>query len=101
MSPSSNYSGLNLEGLSLHRPTGPLQNKNFLANQLSINVEPFQRTDIGMNPLGPTNYMGSNNEVSKSKAVNRVQSFTTKSKSPKVAIVEQLRLSVSIEEQES
>jgi len=68
---------------------------------MSITFEPFQRTDISMEPLGTTNYRGSNNEASKSKAVNRVQSFTTKSKSPKVAIVEQLRLSVSIEEQES
>ncbi len=25
-----------------------------------MNFEPFQRTDIGMQPLGPINYMGSN-----------------------------------------
>jgi hypothetical protein len=26
-------------------------NKNFLASQISIGLEPFQRTDIGMQPL--------------------------------------------------
>jgi hypothetical protein len=39
--------------ISLHGPTGPLKNKNFLASQKSINTEPFQRTDISMQPLGP------------------------------------------------
>jgi hypothetical protein len=40
---------------------GPL-NKNFLASHMSINFEPFRRTDISMNPLGPTNYTSSNTE---------------------------------------
>jgi hypothetical protein len=39
---------------------GPLKNKNFLASQMSINTEPYQRTDISTQPLGPTNYTGSN-----------------------------------------
>jgi hypothetical protein len=46
--------------ISLHGPTGPLRNKNFLANYMSVNPEPFQRTDISTQPLGPINYTGSN-----------------------------------------
>jgi hypothetical protein len=34
-------------------PTGPLRNKNVLASHMSINIEPFQRTDISTQPLGP------------------------------------------------
>jgi hypothetical protein len=34
-------------------PDGPAL-KNFLASQMSIDSEPFPRTDIGMKPLGPT-----------------------------------------------
>ena len=34
-------------------------NKNFLASHRSMNLEPSQRTDIGTQPLGPTNYTGS------------------------------------------
>jgi hypothetical protein len=30
-----------------------LTSKNFLARQSYINSEPFQRTDISMQPLGP------------------------------------------------
>jgi hypothetical protein len=34
--------------------------KNFLASQISMTSEPFQRTDLSMQqPLGPTNYTGS------------------------------------------
>jgi hypothetical protein len=33
--------------------------KNFLASLTLTYTEPFQRTDISMKPLGPTNYTGS------------------------------------------
>jgi hypothetical protein len=36
-----------------YQRSGPLKNKNFLASQMSINTEPFQRTDISTQPLGP------------------------------------------------
>ncbi len=29
------------------------ENKSFLASHMYIDAEPFQRTDIGMQPLGP------------------------------------------------
>jgi hypothetical protein len=32
-------------------PAGSLGHKNFSASQMSINAEPFQRTDISMKPL--------------------------------------------------
>ena len=45
------------------------------------------------NPLGPTNYTGSNIETSKCKAVSRVQTLTTKRTKPSgVAIVKELKL---------
>jgi hypothetical protein len=37
--------------------TGLLSIKNFLANHISIISEPFQRTDIGMKPLGPVSHV--------------------------------------------
>jgi hypothetical protein len=42
-----------------------LASKNLLANQISIKSEPFRRTDISTQPLGPTNYTGSNTATSK------------------------------------
>jgi hypothetical protein len=45
------------EVISLHGPTGPLENKNFLASYMSFSFEPFQRTDISMHPLGPPFYL--------------------------------------------
>lgn len=44
------------------------------------------------NPLGPTNYTGSNTETSKCKVVSRVQTLTTKTKPSGVAIVKELEL---------
>ena len=34
-------------------PNGSQANKTFLASLMSINTEPFQRTNISMKPLGP------------------------------------------------
>ena len=45
------------------------------------------------NPLGPTNYTGSNTETHKCKAVNRVQTLTTKkTKASGIAFVKELEL---------
>ena len=44
---------------------------------MSINTEPFQRTDISTQPLGPTNYTGSNSATSKCKVVDGVQTQIT------------------------
>jgi hypothetical protein len=52
------------------------------------------------NPLGPTNYTGSNSETSKCKALSIVQTLTTKTKPSGVAIVKELELAGSKEEQE-
>jgi hypothetical protein len=42
--------------ISLHGPTGPLVNKNFLASLMSITSEPFQRTDIVPGSTDPVNF---------------------------------------------
>jgi hypothetical protein len=39
--------------LRVQIPLLALTNKNFLASPMSINPEPFQRTDISTQPLGP------------------------------------------------
>jgi hypothetical protein len=40
--------------LRVQIPLPALTSKNFLASQMSMNFEPFQRTDISTQPLGPT-----------------------------------------------
>jgi hypothetical protein len=57
------------EVISLRGPTVPPNNKNFLDSHISVYTESFQRTDISMKPLGPTNYTGSNTTTSKCKVV--------------------------------
>jgi hypothetical protein len=67
-------------------PLPALASKKFLAIPMSINSEPFQRTDISTQALGPTNYRGSNTVTCKCKALKRVQTLTTKTLPSKVAI---------------
>jgi hypothetical protein len=60
-----------------------------------MNPEPFQRTDISTQPLGPTHYTGSNTTVSKYTPVDRVQTSTTIAKSSNASIKEECKLDVS------
>ena len=57
--------------------------------------EPFQRTDISMYPLGPTNYTGSNTTPSKYRVVDRVLTSATIAKSSSASIKEECKLDVS------
>ena len=53
--------------------------------------EPFQRTDVSMKPLEPTNYTGSNTTACKYKVVERVQTSTTNAKSSSVSVREECK----------
>jgi hypothetical protein len=44
-------------------PTDPLRNKNFLASDMSVSTEPFQRTDISTQPLGPIPHVSTDKDV--------------------------------------
>jgi hypothetical protein len=60
---------------------------------MSMKPEPFQRTDISTQPLGPTNnYTGSNTATCKCKVVDQVQTLTTEAQLSGAAIMEELQL---------
>jgi hypothetical protein len=75
----------------LPEPSRPAR-KSFLASHTPMNSEPLQRTNISTQPLGPTNYTGSNTATCKCKAVSRVQTLTTKPKPSGVTIVNEMGL---------
>jgi hypothetical protein len=74
--------------------------KDFLASQMSINVEPFQITDISTQPLGPTNYTDSNTAACKHKVVDRVQTLITKARLSSVSFKKRPELDTLKGEQE-
>ena len=55
--------------------------KSFLAEHVAPIPEPPQGTDISMQPLGPTNYTGSDTTICNYKLADRVQTSTTKAQS--------------------
>jgi hypothetical protein len=67
---------------------------------MSINREPFQRTDISTKPLGPTNYTGSNTARWKCKIVDRVQISNTEAVSFILSLKDKPELAGSKGEQE-
>ena len=79
---------------------GLLRNKNFLASQMSIISEPFQRTDIITQPLGPTNYTGSNTASPKCKVVDRLQTTNIQILSSSLSLKDKPELAGSKGEQE-